>query len=66
MTVVNQGQATHDLVINGPGVSGEQTPTLSPGQTATLDVTLEAGSYELYCGVDGHRELGMDVHITVG
>ena len=66
LTVTNAGQATHDLVITGPGIASQQTPLLAPGQSADLDVALQPGSYELYCGVDSHRQLGMDVHITVG
>lgn len=65
ITAVNKGQATHNLVITGPGINSQQTPLLAPGQSATLRVTLQPGGYELYCGVDGHRQLGMDVHITV-
>ncbi|HET6793138.1 MAG TPA: hypothetical protein VFH45_01775 [Acidimicrobiales bacterium] len=62
---VNSGSATHNLVINGPGVSSS-TDFLSPGQRQSLTVTLQPGSYDIYCGVDGHRQLGMEVHITVG
>lgn len=29
-------------------------------------MTLRNGSYELYCPVDGHKGLGMDVRVTVG
>ncbi len=62
---VDSGSATHNLIINGPGVSGTKTSLLSPGQSGTVTVTLQKGSYELYCGVPGHKAQGMDVDITV-
>lgn len=63
--VTNQGPSSHNLTINGPGVSNEATPTFAPG-TETLTVTLSNGTYDLYCSVPGHKALGMDTHITVG
>ena len=64
-TVTNAGTFPHNLVIEGPGVDQQSSPTLQPGQNAPLDVTLQAGSYELWCAVDGHKDKGMDIHITV-
>lgn len=62
----NVGKATHALSISGPGVNGQRTSTVQPGQSANLTVTLSGGSYELFCPVDGHKENGMDTTITVG
>ncbi len=62
----NTGQSTHGLEIDGPGVEDKKTDTISPGASSTLTVTLQRGSYELYCPVDGHKAMGMDTHITVG
>ena len=31
-----------------------------------LTVTLQDGTYELYCSVPGHKQAGMDTSITVG
>jgi uncharacterized cupredoxin-like copper-binding protein len=28
-------------------------------------VTLKAGTYDIFCGVPGHKAEGMDVHIKV-
>jgi uncharacterized cupredoxin-like copper-binding protein len=61
----NDGKIGHDLVIDGPGVSDEKTPVIDGGKTATLDVTLQSGTYELYCSVPGHKQAGMDTKITV-
>ena len=61
----NDGKIGHDLVIKGPGVSDEKTPVIDGGKTATLDVSLKSGTYELYCSVPGHKQAGMDTKITV-
>ncbi|GAA4293054.1 hypothetical protein GCM10023086_03530 [Streptomyces venetus] len=64
-TAKNMGQHEHALEIEGPG--GEnRSKTLDPGQSTTLTVTLKSGSYEVYCPVDGHKDLGMKTSITVG
>ncbi|MGW2491182.1 plastocyanin/azurin family copper-binding protein [Streptomyces sp. NPDC001606] len=62
----NAGHITHALSIDGPGVEDAHTKTIAGGQHATLTVTLKKGTYDLYCPVDGHKQLGMDQHITVG
>jgi plastocyanin len=65
-TAVDKGSASHNLVINGPGVSQVKTPDLiSPGEKESITVTLQKGTYDIYCGVPGHKAMGMDVHITV-
>jgi len=65
--VKNAGKIGHDLVVSGPGVTGAaKTALLNPGQSATLTVTLAAGTYTLYCSVPGHRAAGMSAKLTVG
>jgi uncharacterized cupredoxin-like copper-binding protein len=61
----NQGQFPHNLTIEGPGVDTEATPTIDPGDSAELTVTLQKGSYEVWCSVDSHKEQGMDINIDV-
>jgi uncharacterized cupredoxin-like copper-binding protein len=64
---MNKGHVSHSLEINGPGVSHQRIAgTVSPGSSKRLTVTLQKGSYEIYCPVDGHKNLGMDLHVTVG
>lgn len=62
--VVNEGQVSHALEIEGEGIE-EETETLDPGERASLSVELEAGSYELYCPVGNHRERGMTGKIEI-
>lgn len=59
--VKNVGKIPHDLSIQG----GKHTPSIGPGKTAKLTVTLKKGSYTLYCSVPGHRQLGMVTKLTV-
>jgi uncharacterized cupredoxin-like copper-binding protein len=63
--VTNDGQTTHALEVEGPGEEME-TEDLAPGGSAKLTVDLnKPGTYEMYCPVDGHREMGMEGEITV-
>lgn len=62
----NKGQATHALEVEGPGVKDKATGSLSSGETGRLTVTLQKGTYDLYCPVGNHKEQGMDTRVTVG
>jgi uncharacterized cupredoxin-like copper-binding protein len=63
--VTNDGQAPHALEVEGPGEEVE-TDTLSAGGSAKLTVDLnKPGTYEMYCPVDNHREMGMEGEVTV-
>ena len=63
--VTNDGQAPHALEVEGPG--GEvETETLSGGGSEKLTVDLnQPGTYEMYCPVGNHREMGMEGQVTV-
>lgn len=64
--VTNVGQIPHNLVIEGGKIAGRvTTPTIAPGEMLQLRVSLEAGTYTLYCSIDGHRKLGMLAKLTV-
>jgi plastocyanin len=64
--VRNTGHIAHALEIEGNGVE-EETDSIQPGQSTTLTVQLvKAGSYEMYCPIDGHEDKGMKGEITVG
>jgi azurin len=61
---VNAGKTVHSLEIDGPGVHAT-TPDIEPGKSALLTVTLQAGQYDVFCPVPGHKALGMNTEITV-
>jgi len=65
-TIKNTGTMPHDLVVNGPGVDHQASSTVQPGDTGQLTVTLQQGSYELWCSIDSHKDQGMDMTIQVG
>ena len=63
---VNDGSVKHALEIEGSGIE-EETEDIDPGNSATVKVTFKgAGSYEMYCPVDGHKDQGMEGKITIG
>ena len=57
--VTNEGTAPHTFGVDtGEGV--QATAEIPPGEGATLEVSaLEAGTYETFCTIPGHREAGM-------
>jgi plastocyanin len=66
-TAESDGSFPHDLHIvdpSGQEVAATSAP-LKPGDKAQVNVTLKAGSYTMYCGVDSHRARGMQGTITV-
>lgn len=60
----NDGQTDHALEIEGEGVEAE-TETLAPGESGSVTVDLEAGTYEMYCPVGNHKDLGMEGEVSV-
>lgn len=62
-----QGQLPHALSTEGPGVDNTSTAVIQPGgDSQTLTVTLQPGTYETSCPVGNHRAKGMETTITVG
>ena len=62
--VRNNGKVVHALEVDGPGVHAV-TADLQPGQSATLNVALQSGQYDVFCPIPGHKALGMNAEITV-
>jgi uncharacterized cupredoxin-like copper-binding protein len=63
--VVNDGHATHDLVVEKDGKDVGKTDAIGPGKSTTLTVTLESGDYVFYCSIGNHREMGMETTVSV-
>jgi len=62
ITLINDGVAEHDLVIEGTEFG---TELLAGGESAELVINLPAGTYVYYCTVAGHRAAGMLGTLTV-
>lgn len=59
ITVVNDGDQSHDLVLE----NGARTPRLAPGEQAVLDAGVISTDTEGWCSIAGHRQMGMVFHI---
>lgn len=54
----------HGIAVQGNGVD-KDGPTVQPGGTSTVTVTLKPGTYTYYCPVSGHEAGGMKGTLTV-
>lgn len=64
--LVNFGEDPHDLRmerVGGTHVYG--TPQVEPGAYYDLSLKLLPGTYELWCSIANHRQLGMQTVLTV-
>lgn len=62
----NAGQAPHNFEIEGQGIEQELENDLQPGESGTLEVNLQPGTYRIYCPVGNHAtEHGMEMQLTV-
>jgi plastocyanin len=60
----NQSSLPHNVKIEGNGVNGEGTDTIT-GSSTTATVDLQPGTYTFFCSVDGHRAAGMEGTLVV-
>jgi plastocyanin len=64
--VTNDGEAPHNIEVEGPSGEEELPEDLQPGDSGKLSVDLsEPGSYRFYCPVGNHEDLGMVGEVTV-
>lgn len=61
--LVNDSTTPHAVEIEGAGVE-EASDTVTESETE-VSAELEAGEYEYYCPVDGHKAAGMEGTLTV-
>jgi plastocyanin len=57
----NDGTLPHNMTIEGVG----KTPDVEPGDTASVELTLKPGLYQMFCSIGDHRAQGMDGQVTV-
>lgn len=64
--LTNDGQTAHSLEIEDVNGSDQEIEgDVAPGQSGTLKVNLKPGTYEFYCPVDDHKDMGMKGEVTV-
>jgi uncharacterized protein YggE len=63
--ITNLGLFTHSLRIEGQNLEAQLDLLLRPRQSGLLEVELLPGTYEVYCPVGNHAQLGMRRTITV-
>ena len=61
-TVKNDGAVEHNFVIQE---TSQRLDGIQPGQTKTLQATLQPGTYTVVCDIPGHSEAGMTTTMTV-
>jgi uncharacterized cupredoxin-like copper-binding protein len=61
---MNYDEVTMRVVEEGSGALGE-VPEIDAGEAGHLTLTLEPGTYILYCNMPGHVALGMWTLLTV-
>ncbi|HYM63613.1 MAG TPA: plastocyanin/azurin family copper-binding protein [Gaiellaceae bacterium] len=54
----------HNVTIEGSGIDSVATETVT-GEASSVKAELEAGTYDFYCSVGGHRAAGMEGTLTV-
>jgi uncharacterized cupredoxin-like copper-binding protein len=64
LVMKNPSSLPHAIAVEGKGVD-KDGQTVGNGGTSTVTVTLKPGRYEFYCPVDGHKQAGMEGHLTV-
>ena len=62
--LVDDGNLPHTLLIEKV-TSFKKLSVASKGKTSTGTVTLESGTYTIYCDVAGHRGAGMEATLVV-
>lgn len=66
IAVTSDGPTPHNLTIRDADEAiRAQSADLSAGQSDTIDVELEPGSYTIFCAFPGHESLGMRATLTV-
>jgi uncharacterized cupredoxin-like copper-binding protein len=64
--LVNEGKSSHDMTItDSSGKQVGRSELVQPGNTGTFQVTLSAGTYNVFCSQPGHADAGMKATLAV-
>ncbi|HEV7787170.1 MAG TPA: sulfocyanin-like copper-binding protein [Thermoanaerobaculia bacterium] len=63
--VLNEGGKTHSFKIEGPGIDALMSAPIPAHTKGTLQATLQAGEYKVYCPIGGHAGKGMTKKLVV-
>ena len=63
--IKNAGRKEHAFEIKGQGIDQKLSPNPKPGQTATLQVDLKPGTYNITCPLPFHTMRGMKSTLMV-
>jgi len=61
----NAGSLGHDLIVERDANEVAGTPVITGGKDVTTTVKLQPGSYNFFCSVGDHAQLGMKGTLTV-
>ena len=65
LELTNDGEFPHAIEVEGGGVE-ESSDEVAAGESTSLTVSLEEGTYRIYCPVGDHEARGMVGTLTVG
>ncbi len=63
--VTNVGGVEHNFEVEGQGIEEEFEENLRPGEVKDMTLDLQPGTYEVYCPVGNHEDMGMRLELTV-
>jgi hypothetical protein len=63
--VTNAGTMEHNFEVESKDLERKFDLNLKPGETKSLQVDLTPGRYAVYCPVENHKALGMQLELTV-
>lgn len=63
--ITNNGTHEHSFGITGPSGDEKLDAALKPGETASMEIVLDTGTYRVYCPVDQNRGHSMQMALNV-
>jgi plastocyanin len=63
--LVDDGSQPHTLLFDDKSVQFKKLEVAGKGKTDTGQVTLQPGTYTIFCDIPGHRAAGMEAKLVV-